>query len=325
MFLFTHSLTQACSWEILISPCWWFILLSFAFWVPGPTRWKYLGDSGFETCPSFHYAQARRPGNALTLSDGGNLRFPCESVYPSSTARSYKDSMQMPRGVKITWPLIGAVCAPCDCITPNCDDNHFTASDSLGLPCKQHSVSWLVSAPCGVSLGGSSMNEGSKMASPPCLAVDAACHMGSLISPLHQLSSSRASLCPWSLLARYPRLPYMIPGFWEGRSKNCRPLQALAQKSYSLTCAPSCWSKQVREPAPIWEDFFHRLHLFFIDFISHWEEWKVYTVIGRIVGSHPGKQFIAEARIFKQPFSFPCIVKFSTGFSSKATQGPFSI
>ena len=207
-----------------------------------------------------------------TLSDGGNLRFPCECVHPSSTARSYKHSMQMPRGVTIPWPLIGAVCAPCDCTTPNFDDNHFTASDSLGLPCKQHSVSWLVSAPCGVSLGGSSTNEGSKMASPPCLAVDAACHMGSLISPLHQLSSSRASLCPCSLLAGYPRLPYMIPGFWEGRSKNCKPLQALAQKSYSLTCAPSCWSKQVREPAPIWEDFFHRLHLFFIDFISRWEE-----------------------------------------------------
>ena len=105
------------------------------------------------------------------------------------------------RSHSITWPLIGAVSSICDSITPNFNDNHYIAFDSLGLPFKQGSARWLISAPCGVSLGGSSMNEGSKMALPPGLAVGAACHMGSLISLLHRLSSSRASLSPCSLLA----------------------------------------------------------------------------------------------------------------------------
>lgn len=70
------------------------------------------------------------------------------------------------RSHSITWPLTGAVSAICDSITPNFNDNHFIASDSLGLPFKRGSARWLISALCGVSLGGSSMNEGSKMASP---------------------------------------------------------------------------------------------------------------------------------------------------------------
>lgn len=101
------------------------------------------------------------------------------------------------RSHSITWPLTGAVSVTCGCITPKFNDNNFIASDSVGQAFKQGSAGWLVSVPCGVSLGGSTVNEGSNVGSLLC----AACHLGSLISPLHGLSSSRASLFPCGVLA----------------------------------------------------------------------------------------------------------------------------
>ena len=141
---------------------------------PGGSIWVALD---WEPALPFHDAQARRPGNALAccLMEAISI-FPVNACIP----------------VPLPVPQFH-----CGCITPKFNDNNCIAPDSVGRAFKRGSAGWLVSAPCGVSLGGSTVNEGPKMASLLC----AACHLGSLISPLHGLSSSRASLFPCGLLA----------------------------------------------------------------------------------------------------------------------------
>lgn len=127
--------------------------------------------------------------------------FPVNACVPSCTAISNQDATQMAkRSHSITWPIIGAVSVICDCTTPNLNDNHCIVLDSLGQAFKQAGLSRMAHL-CSMcyQLGGSTVKERSKMASLPCLALGAACHLGSLISPLHGLSSSRASLSMWPL------------------------------------------------------------------------------------------------------------------------------
>ena len=65
--------------QVEVSGWLWIWNLPFFIWCTGKKTWH---------CPSM-------------LSDGDNLRLPCECMHPSSTSRN-KDTMQMPRGVTLS-------------------------------------------------------------------------------------------------------------------------------------------------------------------------------------------------------------------------------
>ena len=161
--------------------------------------WKYRSGSALRTCPYFTWSMSRNilQCTLMFYQTKAMSSFTGSVCIPSSTAIRREDTTQMPTGIKLslsqslkmfqlpvaTWP-----------------QNLMTIILLLMILWGRH---WSMAHLCSVwcCLGGTTVDDGSKMASLTCLAVGASYQRGSLISPPNELWSSRASLSPCGLLA----------------------------------------------------------------------------------------------------------------------------